>query len=231
MLDPRWLSDDELKAVLLKHGVKAGPVVASTRALYERKLMKLLQPSSLNGTADAGVEYSDSEAEEGNEEEEEEESVSQQAGPENVSHLDQDHPEDSQEPATDILTEMFPEAEATPTGIVATRRRPIKGAAGRPVQFKYPDTVPLSPATLERQEQRRRLVPLWVQLAVFVVIACLLYLLHACVEGGGGEGPLATLLESLSLDSLEGGAGEEAGLQPEPMDAPAPGGLPGWEEA
>lgn len=49
---------------------------ASTRALYEKKLRKLLQPDGhdhLNG-AEKGVLYSDSEEEEGNGEEEDEES-------------------------------------------------------------------------------------------------------------------------------------------------------------
>ncbi len=45
----------------------------------------------------------------------------------------------------------------------ATKRRPIKGAAGRPVQFKYPEMPLLSPTTLERQEIQQRLVPLWVR--------------------------------------------------------------------
>uniref|UniRef100_A0A674BR94 Lamina-associated polypeptide 2, isoforms beta/delta/epsilon/gamma-like n=1 Tax=Salmo trutta TaxID=8032 RepID=A0A674BR94_SALTR len=76
---------------------------------------------------------------------------------------------------------MFLETEPTRTGIVATRRRPIKGAARRPVQFKYPD-LPASPMTLQRQALERRLVPLWAQILVFLILTCLLYLIYSAME-------------------------------------------------
>ncbi|XP_027128003.1 thymopoietin a isoform X8 [Larimichthys crocea] len=41
-LDVTMLSDQGLKDELLKHGVDAGPIVATTRKLYEKKLQKLL---------------------------------------------------------------------------------------------------------------------------------------------------------------------------------------------
>lgn len=63
----------------------------------------------------------------------------------------------------------------------ATRRRPIKGAAGRPVQYVFPDT-PTSPATLERREAERRLVPIRIQILVFLIVVVLLYLVYAVVE-------------------------------------------------
>uniref|UniRef100_A0A3P9HIU7 LEM domain-containing protein n=1 Tax=Oryzias latipes TaxID=8090 RepID=A0A3P9HIU7_ORYLA len=58
MPDPSDLTDDYLREALLKHGVKAGPIVASTRTLYENKLRKLLLHS--NGDDEL---YSDSEEE------------------------------------------------------------------------------------------------------------------------------------------------------------------------
>lgn len=87
--DPSGLTDHDLKAALLLHGVKAGPIVgegavntvlelvfieeidnimwsllASTRALYEQKLRKVLgRDEHLNG-AEKGALYSDSEDEE-----------------------------------------------------------------------------------------------------------------------------------------------------------------------
>ncbi|KAM6925044.1 uncharacterized protein FYW49_005264 [Xenentodon cancila] len=74
--------DGDLKASLLKYGVKAGPIVASTRPFYERKLRKLLQSDGhdrLNGAEKAGL-YSDSEEEDndGDEEEGENESGAEQ---------------------------------------------------------------------------------------------------------------------------------------------------------
>lgn len=41
-LDLALMSEEDLRDQLLKHGVHAGPIVASTRKLYEKKLVKLL---------------------------------------------------------------------------------------------------------------------------------------------------------------------------------------------
>ncbi|XP_037099474.1 thymopoietin a isoform X2 [Syngnathus acus] len=51
-LDVTTLTDDYLRDELLKHGVDAGPIVASTRKLYEKKLQKLLDdgPAQATGT-------------------------------------------------------------------------------------------------------------------------------------------------------------------------------------
>ncbi|KAJ8371347.1 hypothetical protein SKAU_G00113750 [Synaphobranchus kaupii] len=98
---------------------------------------------------------------------------------------------------TDVLTEMFPDADRTPTGINATRRRPIKGAAGRPVQYKYPDAPLLSPATAERRALRQRLVPIWAQVLVFLGVAALLYLIYGAMEDSLGS-PFAALIDNLS---------------------------------
>ncbi|XP_036448237.1 LEM domain-containing protein 1 [Colossoma macropomum] len=321
MVDLSSLTDDQLKKQLLQYGVKAGPIVGSTRALYERKLQRLMAHSSqfkVNGTSDA-AKYSDSEEEE-EEDEDEEESGSEQLGPESVSRTEtsatarsvglysqskdlfypqcffptlrqgkkqqeslestrsssqsfsitelveegsienrlspQSKPAGTErrcsqtpkdirvlwdlqqlnkstmtntslyltpeclphqkqtttikpapEPVIDILTELFPEAATTPTGITATKRRSIKGAAGRPVQFKYLET-PLSPATLERREIQQRLVPLWVQIVVFLLVAALLYLIYVSMDDPL-ENPFSALLDSLT---------EEPALTPSSQD-------------
>ncbi|XP_035513116.1 LEM domain-containing protein 1 [Morone saxatilis] len=370
--DPSGLTDDDLKAALLERGFKAGPIVASTRAVYEKKLRKLLQPDGqdhLNG-AEKGVVYSDSE-------EEEEEEGSQGAKEETVERSDQTQQESSQngdffypqcflpssrlrarasrnrepcpkrnsgnalkssersrshcsqipvgisrassvdqrsglgsgvppgsqsvmpngcssfssqafsitqmveemesrrslsvstdterelnesnvqehwsrsnrldmptvdkhsmknqslyytpkaspykwgmklsqEPVKDTFKDMFPDTQATPTGIYATRRKPIKGAAGRPIQYVYPDT-PASPTTQERQEVERRLVPIQIQILVFLIVVVLLYVIYACVEDNSFS-PFVALLESLN----QGSDGEEGLLLPaETQDTPA----------
>ncbi|KAK7915805.1 hypothetical protein WMY93_011566 [Mugilogobius chulae] len=142
IIDPSCLTDDDLKAALLQHGVKAGPIVASTRALYERKLRTVLlsngrdQVSDKVNGADEAVLYSDSEEEEESEEEQDQpvtEEVQTQTEPADQSQQDKQEtaPEPVQENFKDLLAE-------TPTGIYASRRRPIKGAAGRPVQYAFP---------------------------------------------------------------------------------------------
>ncbi|XP_050952077.1 LEM domain-containing protein 1 isoform X4 [Labeo rohita] len=325
MVDLGLLTDDQLKAKLLQCGVKAGPIVASTRALYEKKLKRLLDSSAqasqhrVNGTRDAGH-YSDSEEENGREEDEDKDLESEQLRSEMVSRtetsntasrtgtfsqsrdfyprcfvpsagfvngtiqhkssditqngplsqsgspyrsfsitemveegsienrfspqskqteiewrsgqrseqtvdsrvlrdfmrLDKDtmtgrslcltSPSSHQkltvtEPVTDVLSEMFPDNARTPTGIYATKRRPIKGAAGRPVQFKYPEMPLLSPTTLERQEIQQRLVPLWVQIVVFLLVVCVLYLIYLSMEEPLSN-PFTALLEGLQEAAL-----------------------------
>nr|XP_046253536.1 LEM domain-containing protein 1 isoform X13 [Scatophagus argus] len=281
--DPSGLTDDDLRAALVQHGIKAGPVVASTRALYETKLRKLLQADGLgcmNGE-EKGVIYSDSEEEEEEEEEEEgsagakEEAVEQSdqtqqssqncgfvypqcflpssrlrasrnkktspnwnsenalkssvdscrsqcskipVGISRASSVDQRSglgPVIPLEPVKAILKDLFPDCHTTPTGIYATRRRPIKGAAGRPIEYAYPDT-PVSPTTLERREVERRLVPIHIQIIVFLAVVVLLYLINFCSEDSSFS-PLVAL-----LDSLNQGSDSEDGLllQDETQDTP-----------
>ncbi|KAF3697154.1 Lamina-associated polypeptide 2, isoforms beta/delta/epsilon/gamma [Channa argus] len=375
--DPRNLTDDGLKAALLKHGVKAGPIVASTRALYERKLSQLLQSDGHdrpNG-AEKAVLYSDSEGEEEDGQEDDADSDSeakeetmeeqpQQASSQvdlnfqngdlhypqcflpssrlvvcasrnrepdgnsgnalkssersqprcsqipvgiskassvgQCSRLASGVPSGSQsvkandcssfssqtfsitqmveemesrrspsittnaerdlnggnvkercswsdwpdihvvdtytlknqslyytpkasphklrkkELVKDTLKDLFPDTQTTSTGIYATRRRPIKGAAGRPVQYVYPDS-PASPSTLERREVERRLVPIHIQILVFIILTCLLYLIYVCVEDNSLS-PFVALLQSLSQ-----GSEDEHGLllQDKTQDTPA----------
>ncbi|XP_008276875.1 LEM domain-containing protein 1 isoform X2 [Stegastes partitus] len=195
MPDPSDLTDDDLKAMLLKYGVKAGPIVGSTRALYERKLKKLLQSDGhdrLNG-AEKAVLYSDSE-------EEAEEEESEKLEP--VDQSDQALQESSQEPVTDSFSDLLPDMKTTPTGIYATCRRPIRGAAQRPIQYAYPDT-PISPMTLERREVERRLVPIQIQIFVFLIVACIVYFLFVNVEDGSF---VSDLLDSLSQGYSANGA-------------------------
>ncbi|XP_016320647.1 lamina-associated polypeptide 2-like isoform X3 [Sinocyclocheilus anshuiensis] len=288
MVDLGLLTDDQLKAKLLQYGVKAGPIVASTRALYEKKLKRLLDSSAqasqhrVNGVRDAGL-YSDNEEEEDKDSELEQlwsetmartetsktasrtgtfsqsrdfyprcfvpsagfingkiqhkssnatqnGSLSQSGSPyrsfsitqmveeietrfspqskqteiERRSGQRSEQTVDSRalrEPVMDVLSEMFPDTAKTPTGIYATKRRPIKGAAGRPVRFKYPEMPLLSPTTLERQEIQQRLVPLWVQIVVFLLVVCLLYLIYASMEEPLSN-PFTALLEGLQEAAL-----------------------------
>ncbi|MGH0174385.1 UNVERIFIED_CONTAM: hypothetical protein FKN15_007941 [Acipenser sinensis] len=98
----------------------------------------------------------------------------------------------------DVLEEMFPDEARTPTGISATRRRPIKGAAGRPVQFKYSELVTQAPATGDQKPPAsRHLVPIWVQIAVFIAIAGFLFLIYHSMEANQ-DNPFSSYLENPS---------------------------------
>ncbi|KAF7669843.1 hypothetical protein LDENG_00128760 [Lucifuga dentata] len=164
------LTDEDLKQQLAKHGVDSGPIVASTRKVYEKKLQKLLeQPpaetlsapevptdvtalpkadSNQNGNTNSD-QYSDKEDEE-------------VAAPEPKPVPVVEKPVRSRGKApvtvrtsskrqTKVVEEKFVEETPqkigksvvedilaneinTPTGISATCRRPIRGAAGRPLK-------------------------------------------------------------------------------------------------
>uniref|UniRef100_A0A3B3TJ11 LEM domain containing 1 n=1 Tax=Poecilia latipinna TaxID=48699 RepID=A0A3B3TJ11_9TELE len=319
-LDPSALTDNDLKALLFKYGVKAGPILASTRAVYENKLRKLLQSAEEgeSNEAENAVLYSDSDEEDVSEENEEKElvgaqekkaealepnqqqsdeknvpaqkgdfsypqcfflssrlrpcpprnnersskrnsknalkssertrphrsqvpagirkvsSVAQHSGlrsgvpsgspsvvssscssfpsqafsitqmvekmetwsaPSACSYSKPEHwSRSSRDPGRDILKDLLPDTKTSPTGIYASPRRPIKGAAQRPIQYAYPDT-PLSPTTLERREVQRRLVPVYIQVLVFFAVVCILFLIFVNVEDTNG---VVDLLESLN---------------------------------
>ncbi|NP_001315494.1 thymopoietin a isoform 4 [Danio rerio] len=172
-VDVTELSNEGLKDLLLKYGLNAGPIVASTRKVYEKRLQKLLDqgppvavalPSETsqtdgnqNGNNDSD-QYSDREEEPVApapvtvpEPEVEAELIpvverpvrsrgktpvtsrtrsGQHTRVEKVSAIDQT----PRAVERDVLKEIFPtENLNTPTGISATCRRPIRGAAGRPL--------------------------------------------------------------------------------------------------
>ncbi|KAM6937130.1 thymopoietin b [Xenentodon cancila] len=160
------LTDDDLKQQLAKHGVDTGPIVATTRKVYEKKLQKLLtapeaepeDPSDVttlpkvdsnqNGSTNSD-QYSDKEDDE----------IAAPV-PEPVPVVERSVRSRGKAPVTvrtssrrqtkvveEIITEETPKKIgesvvedilaneiSTPTGISATCRRPIKGAAGRPLK-------------------------------------------------------------------------------------------------
>ncbi|XP_058860124.1 lamina-associated polypeptide 2-like isoform X3 [Acipenser ruthenus] len=306
MMDISQLTDKELKAQLIKYGVKPGPIVGSTRPVYEKKLLKLIGSGSAvptvkqNGAGDVGR-YSDSEEDErASRYEQERKKVTVKVGqsPAQLDHsgvrklhqkqetyfpqcfapcsmvarlppvLSVSVPVPRKNPSTgypppatnngvaatassplmrntfaavqntpagqimldkntmtyrtptnapmvslftlknkvdgsssksekeDVLEEMFPDEARTPTGISATRRRPIKGAAGRPVQFKYSELVTQAPATGDQKPPAsRHLVPIWVQIAVFIAIAGFLFLIYHSMEANQ-DNPFSSYLEN-----------------------------------
>ncbi|XP_029909620.1 thymopoietin b [Myripristis murdjan] len=166
------LTDEDLKQQLAKHGVDSGPIVASTRKLYEKKLQKLLDqtpaetPTEPEATTEVTAltkadtnqngntnsdQYSDKEDEEIAAPEPEPVPVVEKpvrsrgktpvtvrtssrrqakVVEEKLSSGDQTPKKTSESVVEDILANEI----STPTGISATCRRPIRGAAGRPLQ-------------------------------------------------------------------------------------------------
>ncbi|KAG9281066.1 thymopoietin b [Astyanax mexicanus] len=163
------LTDEDLKVQLLKYGINPGPIVASTRKLYEKRLQKLLdQPPSettppepetavpetvtlkadgnQNGNTNS-VEDQYSDKDEAADPEPEpvpvaskpvrsrgKTPVTTRTSSRQRSKLVEETQQADSVDGRDLLKDLFPNEPATPTGITATCRRPIHGAAGRPVR-------------------------------------------------------------------------------------------------
>ncbi|KAJ8002653.1 hypothetical protein DPEC_G00161130 [Dallia pectoralis] len=164
------LTDAGLKEELLKQGVNAGPIVGSTRKLYEKKLQNLLdQPANENppnpgeattvtGNNQNGNTHSDQYSDK------EDDDITGAPKPEPVPVVEKPVRSKGKTPVTarassrrshkpqQVVLESLASGDQTrkktgenveeilaneilsPTGISATCRRPIRGAAGRPVQ-------------------------------------------------------------------------------------------------
>ncbi|XP_044310889.1 thymopoietin isoform X4 [Varanus komodoensis] len=263
--DVTELTNEELKEQLLKYGVTPGPILATTRKLYEKKLLKVKEPnpelsyfptaptvsSSAENNKQNGNDESDQYSD--NEEDPKAEFILEKREPlkgktkapvtlkqrriaeynqqvvnrvpGNIKHADpiqsiSDFSElarrTSKKPLMtaevmektsteerrverDILKEMFPYEASTPTGISASCRRPIKGAAGRPIEFsdfrleetyssKYiPKYLASADVKPEKPAIKKRTIPLWIKILLFVVIAMFLFLVYQSMEANQGN--------------------------------------------
>nr|XP_012419035.1 PREDICTED: thymopoietin isoform X4 [Odobenus rosmarus divergens] len=259
-LDVTELTNEELLDQLVKYGVNPGPIVGTTRKLYEKKLLKLREQgaesrsstplptisSSAENTRQNGSNDSDRYSD--NEEDSKIELKLEKREPlkgraKTPVTLKQRRVEHNQvvnrvtgnfkhaapilpitefsdiprrtpkKPLTraevgekteerrierDILKEMFPFEASTPTGISASCRRPIKGAAGRPLELsdfrmeesfssKYiPKYVPLADVKSEKTKKGRS-IPTWIKILLFVVVAIFLFLVYQAMETNQGN--------------------------------------------
>ncbi|KAM5180957.1 LEM domain-containing protein 1 isoform 2-T2 [Mantella aurantiaca] len=197
-MDIRSLSNTELKEQLLKHGVIPGPILPSTRSVYEKKLLQLLEKMDVQ---ENGGTHEDQHSDSDNEgaqfkghvglsnEEDDEDSASMK----NYSHTSMDRRSSLGQTSgskykdgknwalksqpdgatSDDLPELLSQSAL---GMSATRRKPIKGAAGRPIQFQYDDIViraRMKEQAKEILEEKKpqRLVSVPLQIAIFVLVA------------------------------------------------------------
>lgn len=112
----------------------------------------------------------------------------------------------------DILKEMFPYEASTPTGISASCRRPIKGAAGRPLElsdFRMEESfsskyVPKHAAPLagvkSEKTQKGRSIPMWIKVLLFVVVAVFLFLVYQAMETNQGN-PFSRFLQDAKISN------------------------------
>uniref|UniRef100_A0A8C6BM12 Thymopoietin n=2 Tax=Monodon monoceros TaxID=40151 RepID=A0A8C6BM12_MONMO len=222
-LDVTELSNEDLLDQLVKYGVNPGPIVGTTRKLYEKKLLKLREQgtesrsstplpaisSSVENTRQNGSNDSDRYSD--NEEDSKIELKLEKREPlkgraktpvtlkqRRVEHNQVGEKTEERRVERDILKEMFPFEAATPTGISASCRRPIKGAAGRPLELsdfrmeesfssKYiPKYLPLADVKSEKTKKGRS-IPMWIKILLFVVVAFFLFLVYQAMETNQGN--------------------------------------------
>ncbi|XP_069620547.1 thymopoietin isoform X4 [Ranitomeya imitator] len=101
----------------------------------------------------------------------------------------------------DILKDMFPYESSTPTGISASCRRPIKGAAGRPFSVKDFKDYKLDesystkyiskyhPVIEEKPTKGKseRSIPIWIKLLILLILAVLSFLVYQAMESNEGN--------------------------------------------
>ncbi|XP_030336585.1 thymopoietin isoform X8 [Strigops habroptila] len=226
-LDITEMSNEDLQEQLVKYGLNPGPIVATTRKLYEKKLLKLMEqgpepkaPVPLpaissatentrqNGNSDSD-QYSDNEEDPKTELRLEKReplkartktpvALKQRRVVEHNQVLERTHTEERRV-ERDILKEMFPYEVSTPTGISASCRKPIKGAASRPIEHsdfrmeecfsKYaPKYGTSTDIKLEKPPTKKeRSIPLWIKVLLFVVISVFLFSIYQSMETNQGN--------------------------------------------
>ncbi|XP_059702717.1 thymopoietin isoform X5 [Haemorhous mexicanus] len=239
-LDITEMSNEDLQEQLMKYGVNPGPIVATTRKLYEKKLLKLMEqgpdlkaPVPLpaipttentrqNGNNDSD-QYSDNEEDPKTELRLEKReplkartktpvALKQKRVVEHNQVLERTTEERRVE--RDILKELFPYEVSTPTGISASCRRPIKGAASRPLEHsdfileesysKYAQKYGTS-ADIKSEKppiKKERPVPLWIKVLLFVIVSVFMFLVYQSMETNQGN-PFSRYLNMVSPGSAE----------------------------
>ncbi|NWX59547.1 LAP2B protein, partial [Promerops cafer] len=114
----------------------------------------------------------------------------------------------------DILKEMFPYEVSTPTGISASCRRPIKGAASRPLEHsdfileesysKYAQKYGTSTDIKSEKPpiKKERPVPLWIKVLLFVVVSVFMFLVYQSMETNQGN-PFSKYMNMVTPGSAE----------------------------
>uniref|UniRef100_A0A8B9TZ20 Thymopoietin n=1 Tax=Anas zonorhyncha TaxID=75864 RepID=A0A8B9TZ20_9AVES len=127
--------------------------------------------------------------------------------------LERTHTEE-QRVERDILKEMFPYEVSTPTGISASCRRPIKGAASRPIEHtpfrmeesfaKYAPRYGTSGDIKSEKPptKKERSIPLWIKILLFVLVSVFLFLVYQSMETNQGN-PFSKYLNIVSRDGAQ----------------------------
>ncbi|XP_072721965.1 thymopoietin isoform X6 [Ciconia boyciana] len=236
-LDITEMSNEDLQEQLVKYGLNPGPIVATTRKLYEKKLLKLMEQGPelkapvplpvISSTAENSRQNGNNDSDQYSDNEEDPETelrlekreplkartktpvaLKQRRVVEHNQVLERT-PTEERRVERDILKEMFPYEVSTPTGISASCRRPIKGAASRPIEhsdfrmeesfskyaLKYGTSTDIK--SEKPPTKKERSIPLWIKILLFVVILVFLFLVYQSMETNQGN-PFSKYLNILS---------------------------------
>ncbi|XP_015277049.1 PREDICTED: thymopoietin isoform X6 [Gekko japonicus] len=234
-IDVTELSNEELKEQLMRYGVNTGPIVATTRKLYEKKLLKLKEQTqelrslittpAVSSSAENNKQNGNNDSDQFSDNEEDPQielklekreplkgrtkvpvTLKQRRIPEH-NQLMEKTPTEERRLERDILKEMFPYEASTPTGISASCRRPIKGAAGRPKElgdFRLEETYSSkyitkygasADAKAEQPTIKKRSIPMWIKILLFVIVSVFLFLVYQSMETNQGN-PFSQFMKS-----------------------------------
>ncbi|XP_063307444.1 LEM domain-containing protein 1 isoform X2 [Pelobates fuscus] len=226
-MDVKSMSNSDLKEQLLLYGIKPGPILPSTRMVYEKKLQQLLKLQVEESEARHKDQYSDNEdevcslfsedipaksqlemrGEKGDIKEMQEYNKANERMTADKNTMTYRTPTNtpnaclykarSRQQSDADASEIFDPMSQSLLGMSATRRKPIKGAAGRPIHFKYDDIA--TRARIQEQAKgsktgKERLVSVPLQIALFALITLLAVLLYNV--GGSSENPFMILFET-----------------------------------
>lgn len=135
-IDLTLLSDEDLRDQLLKHGVHAGPIVASTRKLYEKKLVKLL---------DNGANFSDPQIHRNSQEAE----IHRNSGEAEVYSDQEDEVLAGPEPPVESSLELVPERSDSPCPPPAQRHSSSQHSITKVEMVEKVEKVTAEPAPSE----------------------------------------------------------------------------------
>ncbi|XP_075709907.1 LEM domain-containing protein 1 isoform X5 [Rhinoderma darwinii] len=197
-MDIKSLSDNELKEQLRELGVNPGPILPTTRTIYEKKLQQLLEQKQVKENGGGHEDqYSDSE-DEGVQVKNLMEMRCELNGGDGTlgfdSYSQKNHDDASSGDFSDLLSQSA-------LGMSATRRKPIKGAAGRPIQFRYDDIA--TRARMQEQTKEtvtegkpQRLVSVRLQIVIFIIVA-FVALVYITMESSP-ENPFSPVSEDIA---------------------------------
>ncbi|XP_053925810.1 thymopoietin isoform X5 [Cuculus canorus] len=226
-LDITEMSNEDLQEQLVKYGVNPGPIVATTRKLYEKKLLKLMEQGpelkapiplpAISSTAENTRQNGNNDSDQYSDNEEDPKTelrlekreplkaktkvsvaLKQRRVVDHNQVLERTHTEERRV-ERDILKEMFPYEASTPTGISASCRKPIKGAASRPIEYsdfrmeesfskyapKYSTSTDIK--TEKPPVKKERSIPLWIKILLFLVVLVFLFLVYQSMETNRGN--------------------------------------------